>query len=172
MCVDVSGSRRATLPSPGTGAPAAGASSSGCPAGLGVTWLASLLPWCSYAALRTTKLCCSCAKIKVFCTVWTCINLCIYSEGSGQWWRKTPRKCSNSLGPGDMFYCVLAGCTGLSKTEALKWFRGAASSRLCTHGVSHSSTLQQQLLSQSMSELSLPTVHLETSSPFYPLETR
>lgn len=63
----VRASQRATLPPPGAGAPAAGASSSGCAGGPGVTLLASLLTGCfSAAALRTTKLCCSCAKIRCF----------------------------------------------------------------------------------------------------------
>lgn len=58
---------------------------------------------------------------KVFWTAWTCLNFCIRGEGSGEGGRKAPRKCSNGPGPGDMFYCALAGGASLSKTEALNW---------------------------------------------------
>lgn len=86
----------------------------------GVTLPAS--PWHDvYAALRTTKLPCSCARIKQFHTTWKCLDFCVYREGSGQWLRKTSKKCGSRPRPGDRSYRVLAACSGLSKTEALKW---------------------------------------------------
>lgn len=96
--------------------------SCGCAVGPGATFFGfSTNTVCLCCSENNRALCCSCARLKASHTLWRCLEFWGYCQGSGQWLRKTSRKCGNRLGPGDRSYRALAGCSGLSKTEALKW---------------------------------------------------
>lgn len=106
--------------------------------------------------------------------MWASLNFCMYSEGFRQWWRKTLRKCGNSLGPQDTFYCLLAGCAGLSETGALNWSLVLLVVCFAPMGCL---TIQKSIQHfnsncwHSLSNLLLPIVHLQMCRPFCSLET-